>query len=65
MTLQHVIRVLFLSNELGNTQFEAPIYILPNLRFGGHNNPNPYPLRLPRLSGESNALRRGITGKSP
>ena len=41
------------------------ITILPSLRLGGHNNPNPYPLRLPRLSGESNALRRGITGKSP
>ena len=36
------------------------ITILPSLRLGGHNNPNPYPLRLPRLSGESNALRRGF-----
>ena len=34
--------------------------ILPSLRLGGHNNPNPYPLRLPRLSGESNVLRRGF-----
>ena len=53
-------RIIDLSYELGNTQNEAPNSNFAKPSAWGFQPLPPHPLRLPRLSGESNFIRRGL-----